>query len=203
MKASLIKKMKNIKIFLMDVDGVLTDGKMYYFTDTNGVEHEFKAFNSQDGIGLIVLNKFSIKTGIITGRECESVYQRAKLLRMNFVYQGFLTKIWAVDEILKKTGYKYSDVCYMGDDLPDIPVLKKVGFSCCPKNSISDVKKVCDYVSRENGGNGAVREICELIIESKGLKKAMMKGFECGIWPEFPINNNVENILYSKWKNNK
>lgn len=195
-----MRKIKNIKIFLMDVDGVLTDGKMYYFTDTNGIDHEFKAFNSQDGIGLIVLNKFSILTGVITGRESESVYQRAKILRMNYVYQGFLTKLWALDEILKKTSLDYSNVCYMGDDLPDIPVLKKVGFAVCPANSVREVKSVCDYVTSKNGGDGAVREVCDLIIKHKNLTNSMKKGFEHGIWPDTDSFHSIENVLYSKWK---
>lgn len=187
----------------MDVDGVLTDGKMYYFTDSNGFDHEFKAFNSQDGIGLIVLNKFSIKTGIITGRESESVFQRAKLLKMSFVYQGFLTKIWALDEILRKTGFSYENVCYMGDDLPDIPVLKKVGFSVCPKNAVKEVKRVCDYISPKKGGDGAVRDVCELILKSKKLNGLMMDGFEKGIWPKSDSLSCPENVLYSVWKKNK
>lgn len=195
-----MKKISDIKIFLMDVDGVLTDGKMYYFTDTNGIDHEFKAFNSQDGIGLIVLNKFGILTGVITGRESESVYQRAKILKMNYVYQGFLTKLWALDEILTKTSFDYRNVCYMGDDLPDIPVLKKVGFAVCPSNAVKEVKKVSDYICLKNGGDGAVREVCDLIIKHKKLTDSVKKGFEHGIWPESDSYNHIENILYSKWK---
>lgn len=197
------EKLKKIKIFLMDVDGVLTDGKMFYFTDSSGRDHEFKAFNSQDGIGLIVLNKFGIITGIITGRESESVYQRAKLLKMRFVYQGFLTKIFALDEILKKTSLKYENVCYMGDDLPDIPVLKKVGFPVCPANAVDEVKRICCYVTKNIGGNGAVREICDMIIESQGLRKHMMIGFEKGIWPKTNTNSKTLNILFSKWRKKK
>lgn len=195
-------KLKKIKIFLMDVDGVLTDGKMFYFIDSNGVEHEFKAFDSQDGIGLIMLNKFNIITGVVTGRESESVYQRARLLKMRFVYQGFLTKVFAVEEILKKTHLGWDELCYMGDDLPDIPVLEKCGFAACPSNAVKEVKSVCDYISPRNGGNGAVRDVCEMIIKAKGLRNQMMLGFESGIWPknkEFE----TENVLYSKWVGTK
>ena len=193
------RNLHRIKMFLMDVDGVLTDGKMFYFTDSNGVDHEFKAFDSQDGIGLILLNKFGIITGIITGRESESVYQRAKLLRMRFVYQGFLTKIFAVEEIIKNTGINWDEICYMGDDLPDIPVLKRCGFSVCPSNAVDEVKKVCDYVSPKRGGSGAVRDICDKIISAKGLKDKMMLGFEKGIWPE-TLKYETENVLYSQWR---
>ncbi len=203
MSKKIFQLASKVKMFLMDVDGVLTDGKMYYFTDSNGVDHEFKAFNSQDGIGLILLNKFSIYTGIVTGRESESVFQRAKLLKMNYVYQGFLTKLWAVDEILKKTFLRYDEICYMGDDLPDIPVLKKVGFAVCPKNSVMEVKKVCHYITRKNGGDGAVREVCDIIIKAKKLEKLMKKGFEEGIWPENRIPHRIENVLYSRWRKDK
>lgn len=192
-------KLSKIKIFLMDVDGVLTDGKMFYFTDSDGREHEFKAFDSQDGIGLILLNKFEIITGIVTGRESESVYQRAKLLRMRFVYQGFLTKLFAVEEILRKTGLSWDELCYMGDDLPDIPVLKRCGFSTCPSNAVAEVKRVCDYISSRRGGSGAVRDICDRIIAAKGLKEKMRIGFERGVWPQTP-HYDTENVLYSKWK---
>lgn len=197
-----LSKLRNIKIFLMDVDGVLTDGKMFYFVDSNGVEHEFKAFDSQDGIGLIILNKFNIITGIVTGRESESVYQRAKLLKMRFVYQGFLTKLFAVEEILKKVSLGWDELCYMGDDLPDIPVLQRCGFATCPNNAVKEVKSVCDYISSKNGGRGAVRDVCEMIIKAKGLKKDMMLGFEKGIWPKIE-EFKTENILYSKWVGNK
>ena len=198
-----IKLLKKIKLFLMDVDGVLTDGKMFYFTDTNGVDHEFKAFNSQDGIGLIVLSKFGIITGIITGRESESVFQRANLLKMRYVYQGFLTKIWACDEILKKTNLSYENLCYMGDDLPDIPVLKRAGFAVCPRNAVKDVKRVCHYVTKSNGGDGAVREVCDIIIKAKNLVNDMKIGFEKGIWPKIDYTWKTENVLFSSWKKTK
>lgn len=194
--------LKKIKIFLMDVDGVLTDGKMFYFVDSNGVEHEFKAFDSQDGIGLIILNKFNIITGIVTGRESESVYQRAKLLKMRYVYQGFLTKLFAVEEILKKADLRWDELCYMGDDLPDIPVLERCGFAVCPKNAVKEVKSVCHYISPKNGGSGAVRDVCEMIIKAKGLKKDMMLGFEKGVWPK-NVEFETENVLYSKWVGSK
>lgn len=198
----MIDKLKKIKIFLMDVDGVLTDGKMYYFTDADGKVHEFKGFNSKDGIGLIVLNKLGIMTGIITGRESLDTYERAKILKMSFVYQGFITKLFAAEEILKKTGFSWENVCYMGDDLPDIPVLEKCGFSASPKDAVDDVKKVCDYVSSKNGGDGAVREICDMIIEAKGFIDDMRIGFKSGKWPrKDEFKTETVNVFYSEWKN--
>ncbi|MBP7795204.1 MAG: HAD hydrolase family protein [Elusimicrobiales bacterium] len=195
-----MRRLKDIKIFLMDVDGVLTDGKMYYFVDNRGIAHEFKAFDSHDGIGLTTLSKFGIITGIITGRESESVYERAKLLKISFVYEGFFSKMVVLDEILSKTSLDYDDVCYIGDDLPDIPILKKVGFAVCPNNAVKEVKKVCDYVTKKTGGNGAVREVCELILKEKNLTSLVKKGYEYGKWPDTPDNIKTEDILYSKWK---
>lgn len=203
MNKNLIKKIKNIKMFLMDVDGVLTDGKMFYFKDSNGRDHEFKAFNSHDGIGIIVLNKFGIKTGIITGRESESIFERAKTLKMDYIYQGFITKMWAFREILKKSGIKKEEICYMGDDLPDIPVMKEVGFAVAPSNAVPEVKKYAHYVTRKEGGNGAVREVCELIIKYQGLEKKMFEGFVNGKWPKSLDNKKIINILYSRWKSNR
>lgn len=193
---NILKKATKIKIFIMDVDGVLTDGKMYFFSRGRQT-YEVKAFNAQDGIGLILLNKFSIKTGIITGREASGVSERAKMLSMSYVYQGFLSKIKPMEEIIATEGVDYSEVAYMGDDLTDLPLLKRVGFSCCPKNSVSQVKNVCDFVSDSKGGDGAVRQVCDLILKAKGLENEVMKAVEQGVWPKV-ARNKLKVVLHSK-----
>jgi len=195
----LSEKIKKIKIFLMDVDGVLTDGKMYFFQDNNGKNQEIKAFNSLDGIGLMLLAKYGIKTGIITGREAKSAEERAKMMKMDYAYQGFLSKLPALDEILKDSGLKYENTAYMGDDITDIPVLKKVGLSCAPQNAMDEVKKICDIVTSKNGGDGAVREICDLILKENGIFNKIQKDIEKEFWPK-NINKNLKIVLYSKWK---
>lgn len=199
---SKIKKASRIKLFLMDVDGVLTDGKMYFFKDSSGKNHEIKAFNAQDGIGLILLNKFSIKTGIITGRESRSAEERAKMLSMSYAYQGFLSKIAPLEEIASAEKIDMENIAYMGDDLTDIPVLKRVGFACCPANAMDEVKKVCDFVSVRNGGDGAVREVCDIILKARGFGPAVERGVEMAEWPNVK-KGKLKVVLYSKIKGDK
>ncbi len=193
---NILKKAEKIKVFIMDVDGVLTDGKMYFFSSGKETQ-EIKAFNAQDGIGLMLLNKFSIKTGIITGREAAGAQERAKMLSMSYAYQGFLSKIKPMEEIMAAEGIDYSEAAYMGDDLTDLPLLKRAGLSCCPKNSVSEIKKVCDFVSERNGGDGAVREVCDLILKAKGLENEVMKGVEQAVWPKAG-KVKLKTVLYSK-----
>lgn len=190
-------KASKIKLFLMDVDGVLTDGKMYFFQDNYGKTHEIKAFNAQDGIGLMLLNKFSIKTGIITGREAAGAQERARMLSMSYAYQGFLSKIAPLEEIASAEKLDMENIAYMGDDLTDIPVLKRVGLACCPANSVDEVKKVCDFVTSRKGGDGAVREVCDLILESRGLASAVKKGVENAVWPDAE-KMKLKVVLYSR-----
>lgn len=199
MNKQLLAKARKIKIFLMDVDGVLTDGKMYFFQDNSGRTHEIKAFNALDGIGLILLNKFGVMAGIITGREAKGAEERARMLQMCYAYQGFLSKLAPMEEILADSGLKYENVAYMGDDLTDIPVLKRVGLACAPSNAVEEVKKNSDLVTGNCGGNGAVREVCDLILEARGLKKAVMAGVEKAVWPQ-PEKKKLKTVLYSKWK---
>lgn len=193
---NILKKAADIKLFIMDVDGVLTDGKMYFFASGKETQ-EIKAFNAQDGIGLMLLNKFSIKTGIITGREAAGAQERAKMLSMSYAYQGFLSKIKPMEEILAAEGLDYKEVAYMGDDLTDLPVLKKVGLSCCPKNAVPKIKEVCEFVSSRYGGDGAVREVCDLILKAKGLEDEVMKGVELAVWPQSG-KVKLKTVLYSE-----
>ncbi len=174
---------KKIKLFLMDVDGVLTDGKMYYIPGKGGKMVEFKAFHSLDGIGLRLLNQFGIITGVITGRESPGTEERARLLGMGYAYQGFLSKLDPLRQILAATGLKPENVAYMGDDWTDIPVLKRAGLSCAPANAQSEVKKVSHLVTAKDGGMGAVREVCDLILESQGRWDAVMRCVENAHWP--------------------
>lgn len=173
---------KKIKLFLMDVDGVLTDGKMYYIPGKNGMI-EFKAFHSLDGIGLRLLNQFGVLTGVITGRESPGTEERAKGLGMSYAYQGFLSKMDPLTHILADTGLKPENVAYMGDDWTDIPVLKKAGLACAPANAQPEVKRATHLITRKTGGEGAVREVCDLILKSQGHWRAVMDCVENAHWP--------------------
>ncbi len=178
-----IARAKKIKIFLMDVDGVLTDGKMYYLPGHNGEMVEFKAFHSLDGIGLRLLNQFGVITGVITGRESPGTEERARNLGMSYAYQGFLSKLNPLKEILKDTGLKEENVAYVGDDWTDIPVLKRAGLACAPSNALAEVKAASHFITKKEGGAGAVREACDFILKSQGHWKEIMRYIETAHWP--------------------
>ena len=124
---------------------------------------EVKAFHSLDGIGLRLANWFGILTGVITGRESPGTEERAKNLGMSYAYQGFLSKLGPLLEILKDTGLKAENVAYVGDDWTDIPVLKRAGLACAPSNALPEVKRVSHMVTRRAGGERAVREACDFM----------------------------------------
>ncbi|MBI4655623.1 MAG: HAD hydrolase family protein [Elusimicrobia bacterium] len=180
-----VDRAKKIKIVLMDVDGVLTDGKMYYIPDYNGKMVEFKAFNSLDGIGLRLLNQFGIIAGVISGRESLGTEERARILCMKYIYQGFVSKLEPFKEILKDSGFTPQECAYIGDDWTDIPVMKKAGFAAAPKNSLPEVKKAAHFVTKNSGGNGAVREVCNFILKSHGHWGRLMESVEAAHWPPF------------------
>jgi 3-deoxy-D-manno-octulosonate 8-phosphate phosphatase (KDO 8-P phosphatase) len=167
----------------MDVDGVLTDGKMYYLPGRKGEMVEVKAFHSLDGIGLRLANQFGILTGVITGRESPGTEERAKNLGMSYAYQGFLSKLDPFMEILSDTGLKAENVAYIGDDWTDIPVLKRAGLACAPANALPEVKRVSHLVTAKAGGEGAVREACDFILKSQGRWPEIMRYVETAHWP--------------------
>ncbi|MDD2805199.1 MAG: HAD hydrolase family protein [Elusimicrobiales bacterium] len=174
---------KRIKLFLMDVDGVLTDGKMYYLPGKGKGLVEVKAFHSLDGIGLRLLNQFGVITGVITGRESPGTEERARGLGMGYAYQGFLSKLEPLRQILAGTGLKPENVAYMGDDWTDIPVLKKAGLAIAPANALPEVKKTAHLITRKDGGMGAVREACDFLLKSQGHWDTVMGYVESAHWP--------------------
>lgn len=182
-KNDLAARAAKIKIFLMDVDGVLTDGKMYYLPGRGGEMVEFKAFHSLDGIGLRLLNQFGVLTGVITGRKSPGTETRARNLGMSYAYQGFLSKLDPLRRILKAEGVTEAEVAYMGDDLTDIPVLRRAGLSCAPANAQPEVKKASRLVTKAAGGAGAVREVCDFILKSRGDWARVMDCVETAHWP--------------------
>ncbi len=157
---------KKIKLIILDVDGVMTDGSLYF--DNQG--QEFKAFNSKDGHGIRLLLENDIEVSIITGRKSELVVHRAKNLKLSpdLVYQGYRDKLPAFADLLKKTGYEKEQIAYVGDDVIDLPIMSQVGFSIAVGDANWFVKKHCDWVCELNGGKGAVREVCELILSAQG-----------------------------------
>jgi 3-deoxy-D-manno-octulosonate 8-phosphate phosphatase (KDO 8-P phosphatase) len=154
-------KLLNIKLLLMDVDGVLTNGEIIYGSSGE----ELKQFNIQDGMGITLARMAGLKTGIITGRESEMVKWRAEELKIDFISQGNSNKLKPYKEIQNKAGLRDEEIAYIGDDLPDLSILKRVGFSVAVANARDEVKAVCDYVTVAEGGHGAVREIIEMILK--------------------------------------
>lgn len=158
-----LSKAKHIKLLLLDVDGVLTDGTLIYSPD----DKESKMFNTQDGFGLRLIREAGIDTGVITARRSSVVARRATELAMRYVYQGSGNKLDAYKEIIKQSGLKPFEICYMGDDWLDLVLLKRVGFAAVPANAVAEVKEIAHYVTNQPGGHGAVREVCNLLLESQ------------------------------------
>ena len=157
-------KARLVKLLVLDVDGVMTDGRIIY---TDGGE-EVKAFDVRDGHGIKLLIKGGIDVAILTGRESKVVLHRAKDLGIGSVYQGAKDKLRIFEEMLRNKALSYKDVCYVGDDLVDLPVLKRVGLSVAVFDADDELKSHVDYVTKRPAGRGAVREVCELILRAQG-----------------------------------
>ena len=158
-------RLNDIRLLLLDVDGVMTDGGIIY--DANGLET--KVFNVKDGHGIKMLQRCGIEVGIITGRTSIVVEIRAKELGIELVYQGVLKKLDSYDEIKQKRGLSDSQIAYIGDDVIDVPVMRRVAFAAAPSDGLAEARNVAHYVSLCGGGRGAVREVCDLILKGRGL----------------------------------
>jgi 3-deoxy-D-manno-octulosonate 8-phosphate phosphatase (KDO 8-P phosphatase) len=170
----LIEKVKNIRVLILDVDGVMTDGRI--IMDHMG--HETKNFNVKDGHGIKVLMKYGIDVVLLTGRRSEVVEHRARDLGIGEVHQGIFNKVEIAEEILNKRTLNYANIAYVGDDIVDIPLLKRAGFSVAVADAVEDVKKCVDYVTKKKGGHGAVREVCELILQGQDKWYDVAKKYE-------------------------
>lgn len=157
------KAASKIKAAIFDVDGVMTDGGM--IIDQDG--KEYKKFNAKDGQGLVMLNRAGVKTIVITAKESFIVQKRFTALGFTRIYQGQKNKENALDEVVDDYELKFDEVAYMGDDLPDLCVLRKVGLPACPKDAVPEVIKAARFISSRDGGKGAVRELCDLILKNK------------------------------------
>jgi 3-deoxy-D-manno-octulosonate 8-phosphate phosphatase (KDO 8-P phosphatase) len=163
-KKNIKEKLKKIKLLILDVDGVMTDGRIIMDNE----RRETKNFNVRDGHGIKILQRYGIKVAILTGRKSKVVEYRAKDLEINDIYQGAFNKKDILGKILEKHKLSASAVAFLGDDIVDIPVLKCVGFSAAVADAIDVVKKSVDYVTGHKGGHGAVRELCEMILQAQG-----------------------------------
>lgn len=166
---SLLERAKRIKLFLMDVDGTLTDGGVCLIALPNdGRVAEMKVFSSLDGLGLKLAHTMGIKTGFITGRKSPAVRQRAEENRVDYVYLGQETKMAAFEECLQKAGVTAEETAYMGDDLPDMPLAARAGLAVAVANAAVELKAISHYVTHARGGAGAAREVVELVLKAQG-----------------------------------
>jgi 3-deoxy-D-manno-octulosonate 8-phosphate phosphatase (KDO 8-P phosphatase) len=169
-----LARARRIKLFLMDVDGTLTDGGVCLIStvaaDGSGAGNvsEMKVFNAQDGQGLSLAHTMGIQTGFITGRSSPAVARRAEELRVTFVYLGQAKKTEAFEECLRKAGVTEDEVAYMGDDLPDIPLARRAGLAVCVADGAPELAAVCHFTTRKHAGRGAAREVIELILKAQG-----------------------------------
>lgn len=168
------KRAAQIKILLMDVDGTMTDGGVILLSQSDGSALEIKTFDAHDGQGLTLAHTAGIRTGCITGRESPALLRRASEMKMEFIYMKQPTKIPAYEEILRKAGVAESAVAYVGDDLPDLPVMRRVGLAIAVGNAVPEVKKAAHYTTKAFAGHGAIREAIELIIKSQGIWEEMI-----------------------------
>ncbi len=162
-RPGLTPRLRRLKLLLLDVDGVMTDGGLYYTAE--GVE--FKRFNAQDGYGIVRAREHGLKLGIISGRATPIVDARAGVLKIDDVIQGTDDKVSAMESIRDKYGLEDREIAFMGDDLFDIPLLRRVGFSAAPSNARPEVQRAVQYVTKAAGGEGAVRELIELILSRR------------------------------------
>ena len=162
--ASIERRASRIKLLLMDCDGVLTDGRLW-LTDEGD---EQKSFNTHDGLGLSLWHRAGLRSGIITGRSSGAVARRAQELGVEFVCQGNPDKTAAFEQLLQQAGVDENEVAFVGDDLPDIPIMNRAELAVAVADAVEEVRSVAHYVTRAEGGRGAVREVIEIILKSQG-----------------------------------
>jgi len=171
---ALKKRAGRIRILLMDVDGTMTDGSVTLLSQLDGTALEIKTFDAHDGQGISLAHTAGLRMGVITGRESAALRRRMKELSVEFVYEKQPHKIAAYEEILRKAGVAEDEVAYLGDDLPDLTVMHRVGLAVAVGNAVPEVKHAAHYTTLRSGGKGAARELVELILKSKGTWEAMI-----------------------------
>jgi len=162
-----------VRMMIFDVDGVLTDGRVIYMDDGS----EIKEFDVQDGHGIKLLQHAGIEVALISGRACRAVEHRALGLGIDRVYQGSKVKTEPYEQLLAETGLKEHETCFMGDDLIDIPVMRRAGFAVAVPNGAPHIFPYAHYITRASGGRGAAREVCEMILQVQGLWESVMERY--------------------------
>jgi|SRR5579875_1543968 len=174
----LYRKAAEIQVLLMDVDGVLTDGRLYFVPDANGKMVETKAFDSQDGIGLRWLQWYDIRTGVISGRDSPATVERARQVGMKWIFQGNIEKIPLFEQIISEAKVGREQVAYIGDDFTDVVIMRRVGLSFATANAREEVKRSASAITGAPGGSGAVRDVVELLLKARGVWDQLLKKYE-------------------------
>ncbi|MGQ4880349.1 KdsC family phosphatase [Billgrantia sp. LNSP4103-1] len=167
---NLLDRLRRIRLLALDVDGVLTDGRLYFQAD--GIE--IKAFHTQDGLGLKLLRRAGLQVAFLTGRDSPMVSHRAAALGVDHVFQGCEDKLAILRELCSRRGIELEQVAYCGDDLPDLAPIQRAGVGIAVPGAPSYVRALADYVTERSGGHGAVREICDLLLEAQGHRDALI-----------------------------
>jgi 3-deoxy-D-manno-octulosonate 8-phosphate phosphatase (KDO 8-P phosphatase) len=167
---ALTARLRRVKLFLCDVDGVLTDGRIFM-----GDGKEYKAFSIQDGLGMLILQKEGIKVGWVSNRPSPVSQQRAEELKIDYFFQKKGSKVDAIQAILNEAGVDWDEICYMGDDVVDLGALKRAGVAVAVANGIDEAKAMAHYVTRAHGGHGAVREVVRLILVAQDKWKNVVE----------------------------
>ncbi len=173
----LLARAAKIKLLLMDVDGVMTDGRLYNVPGMHGDMVETKGFHSQDGISLQWASWVGLESGVISGRDSPALLTRARQCNMKYVYQGHIEKMPIYEKILREAGVRDEEVSYIGDDLTDAPILARVGFAAAPINARAEVKRMVHFVTEAAGGSGAVREVVEVILKAQGKWEQILRKY--------------------------
>ncbi len=171
---ALKRRAAQIKLLLMDVDGTMTDGSVTLLSQPDGTALEIKTFDAHDGQGLTLAVTAGLRTGCITGRESAALLRRAHEMKMEFIYMKQPVKMPAYEEILQKAGVLDSAVAFVGDDLPDLPLMRRTGLAIAVGDAVPEVKQAAHYTTQAIAGHGAIREAVELVLRSKGIWKAMI-----------------------------
>jgi len=185
MNAEVEQRAARIKLLLMDCDGVLTDGRIWIFE--NGEEQ--KGFHTRDGLGIDLLHRAGLRSGIISGRTSTAVETRARTLGMSFVVQGHENKVQAFAGVLEQAGVTDAEVAYIGDDLNDLPLIMRSGLGVAVADAALETRDRAHYVTTASGGFGAVREVVELILKSQGRWDDLIKGY---IEPRMNADSNAD-----------
>ena len=171
--STLSEKLKHIQLLLLDVDGVLTDGSIIYDDEAN----EIKVFNAKDGFGLKLVMSAGIKVGLVTGRTSKALHRRCRDLGIRYIYDGVQQKARLLDKITAETGVAADNAAFIGDDLPDLPLMKRIGLSIAVADAHELVRHHSDWVTSAPGGRGAVREVCDAMLKARGDWEKMLEQY--------------------------